>query len=377
MFLLSLPDRSLAWFPPLFVGYIALAFPLGLLAVATERRGNRWRVWPRRLHVQTIGPAHVHERLRTSFGSPSAAQFWYEWNCHGWDVPGYVGIVFLMIWVMLLFVRGENVLWLPPIVGLLVGLPVVLAGAVSPGLARFKPFRVKDQGFMTFVAIRPHTSGQIVRAKFVMAAWSALLTWVISIALAIFWILLSGNLDRLLKLAKATLGAFPANRTAAIAGLGTVALLTLTWKQMTDGLAAGLTGRRWIGALPSGIYLAGVVILISAGLWVVNHPEWLSWLFFIVSVCLVLGAVIKCALVIVAFRAVLHGQLMTWRAIIGVLGLWLITTGCWLGLVALLVPIPSPSVTVSWPVLIAGVGFFVPLVRFPLSTLAVEWNRHR
>ena len=99
-----------------------------------------------------------------------------------------------------------------PIVGLLLGLPVVLAGAVGPGLGRFKPIWIKDRGVITFVAIRPLTSGQIVFAKFLMAARSALLTWVISLVLVLLWILLSGNLDRAMKLARDFWTCTPATR---------------------------------------------------------------------------------------------------------------------------------------------------------------------
>jgi hypothetical protein len=258
------------------------------------------------------------------------------------------------------------------------GLPVVLAGAVGPGLAKFKPVWIKNGGVMTFVAIRPLTSGQIVFTKFLMAARSALLTWVISLSLALSWILLSGKFDAVMTLARDFLNRYSGQRSMAIVALGVVVLLSLTWKQMTDGFAAGLSGRAWIGALPSGIFLAGVIILTSVGLSAVNHREWLSWLFFLISIGLVLGAVFKCALAIFAFQSVLRRRLMTWRAVTGVLALWLVLTGCGVGLATLLqLPMPAPSVPVSWPVLVLGIGLFVPLVRFPLSTLAVEWNRHR
>jgi len=377
MYLLTLPHRSLAWFGALFICYIAVAFPLGLVAVASERRGNRWRVWPQTMRLQVSRFPRVHQPLHPSFRSPAAAQSWYEWNCHGWDVPAYVGFVALLISGMLLVVRWQQSLWLPPMVGLWLGLPVVLAGAVGPGLAKFKPFWIKNHGVMTFVAIRPLTSGQIVFAKFLMAARSALLTWVISLSLSLSWILISGDFEGVMTLARNHFGAYSGGRAIAIVALGSVVLLTLTWKQMTDGFAAGLTGRRWIGAVPSWIFMAGVFVLTSGGLWVANHPEWLSWLSFVISMTLVLGAITKVAAAIVAFRCVVSRQLMTGRAVTGVIALWLILTGCAVALTAMLLPVPAPSIAVSWPVLVLGISLFVPLVRFPLATLAVEWNRHR
>jgi hypothetical protein len=377
IYLMTLPHRSPVWFGSLFAVYIAAAFPLGLAALADQRRGNNWRVWPQRLHFQTIGFRRVQRRARRSFGSPAAAQTWYEWNCHGQSVPRYIGIVLLMIVGALLIVRGQDLLWLPPILGLLLGMPVVMAGAAGPALVRFKPMWIKNQNVMSFVAIRPLSSSQIVRAKFVMAAWSALLTWVISLILSLLWILLSGNLDRMFKLAGDILRTYSAQRALVIVALGTVVLFTLVWKQMTDGFAAGLAGRPWIEAAPALIFTAGVIILTWGGLWIVNHPAWLSSLFIVISICLVLGAVIKGAMAIVAFRLVLHRQLMTGRAVTGILGLWLVLTGCGVGLAILLMPTAAPSVPLSWPALVSGIGLFVPLVRFPVATLAVEWNRHR
>jgi hypothetical protein len=154
-------------------------------------------------------------------------------------------------------------------------------------------------------------------------------------------------------------------------------LPALIWKQMTDGFAAVLSGRRWIAAMPAWIYTAGVIVMVAVGVWAVNHPAQWSWLFFILSILVVLGAVMKGALAIVGFRSVLRSRLMTWRAVTAVLGLWLVLTGCGIGLAALLLPMPAPPTPVSWPVLALGIGLFVPLVRFPVATLALEWNRHR
>jgi hypothetical protein len=377
MYLLTLPDRSPVWLGALFIGYIATAFPLGVAAVASQRRGEVWRVWPERLRRRAIAVRTAHYRQRRAFGSPTAAQFWYEWRCHGLDVPAYVGFLMLLIWGILSGAGKQSSVTMGPIVGLLLGLPVVLAGAVGPGLGRFNPFWIKDRGVITFMAIRPLTSGQIVRAKFLMAAWSALLTWVISLVLSLLWIPLSDNLDRAMILLRDILDMYPGRRLIVIIALASALLPALVWKQMTDGLAAVLSGRRWIAVVPAWIYTGGVISLVVVGLWIVNHPAWLSSLFFVISICLVLGAVIKGAMAIVAFRLVLHRQLMTWRAVTGVLGLWLVLTGCGVGLAILLMPTAAPSVPVSWPALVSGIGLFVPLARFPVATLAVEWNRHR
>jgi hypothetical protein len=35
------------------------------------------------------------------------------------------------------------------------------------------------------------------------------------------------------------------------------------------------------------------------------------------------------------------------------------------------------SELISMPVLFLGIATFAPLVRYPLSALALDWNRHR
>ena len=129
-----------------------------------------------------------------------------------WTFPAYVGILMLMIWSMLLVVSREHSLWLPPVFGLPPGLPVVLAGAAALGLQRSSRSGSRIANFITFVAIRPLTSGQIVFAKFLMAAYSALLTWVIALVLPLLWILLSDNFDRATKLMRDILDIYSGRR---------------------------------------------------------------------------------------------------------------------------------------------------------------------
>jgi hypothetical protein len=69
----------------------------------------------------------------------------------------------LLIWGVLSAAGKQNSVTMGPIVGFLLVLPILLAGAVGPGLGRFNPFWIKDRGVITFVAIRPISSGQNAR----------------------------------------------------------------------------------------------------------------------------------------------------------------------------------------------------------------------
>jgi hypothetical protein len=50
-------------------------------------------------------------------------------------------------------------------------------------------------------------------------------------------------------------------------------------------------------------------------------------------------------------------------------------TGCGIAMAVLVGP--TSAVPLSWPVIALGVATLVPLVRFPLAMLALDWNRHR
>ena len=66
---------------------------------------------------------------------------------------------------------------------------------------------------------------------------------------------------------------------------------------------------------------------------------------------------------------------MSWGNVAGLLGLWLVLTACGIALAVLVGPMPY--VSVSLPILVVSVAAIVPLARFPLATLALDWNRHR
>ena len=172
----------------LLAGFSALAYPLALTAVATDRRGEVWRVWPARLGRDGgATTATLSARLRP-FRSADDAQFWYEWKCHGLVLPGTVGLVLLMIMFVIMhpLVRAPrpfNPIVVPILVIVWIIMPIVMASSAGPGIGRLAPmFRVKSGRFLTFVAIRPMTSGRLVAAKYRMA--------IVSVLLAAPWLLL-------------------------------------------------------------------------------------------------------------------------------------------------------------------------------------------
>jgi len=89
----------------------------------------------------------------------------------------------------------------------------------------------------------------------------------------------------------------------------------------------------------------------------------------------VCGTILKGAVVVGTFRSALRRRLIDWRDFWGALGVWGILTACAVGLAILV--LPAGTLPMSRPIIVLGIATFMPLVRFPLATMALDWNRHR
>jgi len=87
---------------------IAAAYPLGLAAVACDRRGYVLRVWPGGLRPSRVAVRARQSRRRQPYRSAVAAQFWYEWNCHGLMLPGFVFVIGFLISMVTLLGKGHE-----------------------------------------------------------------------------------------------------------------------------------------------------------------------------------------------------------------------------------------------------------------------------
>jgi len=375
---LSMSDyHSPALIATLLVVLIAAAYPLGLAAVACDRRGDVLRMWPGGLRPSQVAVRARHSRRRQPYRSSAAAQFWYEWNCHGLMLPGFVFVIgFLISMVTLLGPRRADSFLFPFTLSTVFCLPVASAGALGGGLGQFRPFGVNlRKRFITFVAIRPLNTGALVAAKFRMALLSVLLTWAVVVVEATLWIVVSGNNTNAWGLTRQFLQRYPGGRGIAILALGVVLLPAVTWKFLTDGFALALTHRRWIAEGASYLFLSVSFGLTAAGFWFAQHPNELPRLIAAVPWLVVCGAILKGAVAVGTFRSALRRRLIDWRDFWNALGVWVVVTACAVGM-ALLV-LPAGTLPVSRPIIVLGIATFMPLVRFPLATLALEWNRHR
>ena len=360
----------------LLLGYIPSAFALALLAVESQRRGDAWGFprWLSRGGRVARPPARL--RRNRPFRSPDGAQFWYEWDCHGWALPAFTGFV-LMVYAGLWLSgpRRADSLALPFFLGAFLGLPIVFAGAVGGGLGKLRPPWMMLRGFGTFVAIRPMTSGALVAAKFRVAQASVLLTWAITAVTLAVCLVATGNASRSSEVLAGFLTTQPGWRGPAILVLALVFLPALTWKHLTDSVAPVITGRKWLadGAV---FVFAGVLLgLTAVTIWFVQHREYLPRLIGTIPWVVACAGVLKGTLAVAVFRSALRRRLMNWRAFWSIVGFWLALTAGAAGMAVL--GLSAVSLPVSQLTLVVGIATYMPLVRYPLSTLALEWNRHR
>jgi hypothetical protein len=356
---------------------IAAAVPTALLAVASERRGDSWTIGTLSPRPSRAATARAQSRSWQPYRSSAAAQFAYEWNCHGLILP--ISALNMAFWVVLLALGGPgraDFFAFPFALGTLVGLPVLSAFAGSQfGLGRLRPFWVIEKGFITFLSSRPISTGALVAAKFRMAAASVLLTWAIDLVVVAFYVVASGHTTTVWELTRAFFDRYSAARGVAILALGSVLLPALTWRLLTDGFALVLTGRRWIAEGWAYLWLGAFFVMMGAVVWFAQHPKELPRLIAVIPWLVACGATLKLAIAVAAFRLALSRDLIDRRFVGGVVGVWAVVTAC--AIVMALLALPEGALPVPKLVILTGIAMLVPLVRFPLATLAVDWNRHR
>jgi hypothetical protein len=364
----------------LLIGYSAMAYPLGLAAIGSDRRGEVWRIFPRSNGREASATTSTLSSRPRPFRSAQEAQFWYEWRCHGLVLPGLVSVLTLVFTLLLTEIAFTAPRPFNPIFFMFltapVLMPVFLAGSGSPAMGQLAPpFGVNSRRSITFVAIRPMTSGGMVAAKLRMAIVSVLLTWALVAVAAVLWMATAGRALGLMELARGFFRPYANPKGLAFMLLGAILLVAVTWKQLTSGFACALSGRRWMTESVGLAYLAIVTGLVAAGLWLLNHPVDLPRALSILPYLVVCAAILKGAVAIMTFWAALRGGLITWSTVGSVLAIWLALSACSLVCVSLVSSTTPPAV--SKPIMLLGILAFMPLSRFALATLAIDWNRHR
>jgi polyhydroxybutyrate depolymerase len=220
---------------------VPLAYLAARYAVARARRGETpdWRG-----AFSPLGRiAAVLPGRRGHFRSCAEAQRWFEWRQHGRSLPTWVAIVTPFDVLFLYLIRRE-----PPVlttVSLVVMLltPPFLAAFVAMTVGRSSPDAGSAYGLAPFVATRPLSTRALVAEKLRMAMTSGLLAWLLVLVAIVLGLTISGRWPDVVDKARALSDFFGPPRATVIALLGVLGLVTVTWKQLVQGLAIGLTGR--------------------------------------------------------------------------------------------------------------------------------------
>jgi hypothetical protein len=353
---------------------LPLAYAVATLALRSARRGESWRLWPWTFPTIRLGVLGI--RRRHSFGSPIAAQTWFDRRCHGLYMPGTVVLISLFVLLMLIFSRmplepfGLKVLF-----AMTCACPIACAafGGMQYGLMH--PFWIKEPRSSDFVITRPIASRDIARSKFRMIARTALASCAILIFSWILEISLSGSVTNFADLWGSFTERYPGWRGPLITGLAVFLLPLFIWTLATQMLPFGLAGRQWIQA--------GVVFLSMFGLgfaaWLVSGVQHgridLSRPLGIVPWVLALALAAKLAVAVWASRECLRRRLMTMKDGAGIVVTWACISCLVVIFVLLIFPLWAAPLNHVFGCVAAVL--LVPLGRFPLSVLAFEWNRHR
>jgi hypothetical protein len=357
---------------PFYFASLPLAYAVATLALRRARRGESWRLWPRTFPTIRVGISSTSGRH--PFGSPIAAQTWFDRRCHGLFLPGTAFLITLTVLPLLVLFhrRPLEPFALQVLLAMTCSSPIICAAFAGLQYGWMHPFWIKTPRSSDFVISRPITSRDIARSKFRMIARTALASCVILIFGLILDIGLTGSMGRLAELWGSFAERYPGWRGPTIAGLALLLLPTLIWALATQMLPFGLTGRRWIEAGAVFLPVFGFGFLHS---WVRHGWTDLSRPHWIVPWVLTLAVSSKIAVAAWAARECLRRRLMTAKDGAGIIVTWACISCLAVAFILLIFPIRAAPLSRVLGCITAVL--LVPLGRFPLSVLAFEWNRHR
>jgi len=217
-------------------------------------------------------------------------------------------------------------------------------------------------------------TGDILDSKYRMLTRSVIQIWLMTLVITGIVVLIRGQVHDVLEIFRSFLRLYPGYKGWGIFGLAVGLVPVFTWKLLTDSMAPGLTGRRWIS---DGFVLVTAFIpmlLISAGVWYGTHPNLIARDVPIVFWTAAVVLIVKCVVAGVAFRVALDRGLMHRHSIVRILACGTVTAIATMLLFHLL--LPAGSLPVPRPVALASTLTLLPLARFGLAPLALDWNRH-
>jgi polyhydroxybutyrate depolymerase len=350
---------------------LPLAYLCAWFVVARARSGDLpdWRGVFAGLQVI----AHLGDRRRNHFSSPTRAQRWFEWRQLGWSLPVWVTIL-LPVELALLLLPGNDT---PELVfyTLLTALltPPFMAAFVTATARRSDADASDVYGLAPFIATRPVTNATLVAAKLIMAAWSTFAAWFIVLVAIPLGLTLSGTWPIVTGWARQWVDAVGTPRLIALALLALAVLLASTWKQLVQAQCITLAGRAWLVKASVLLRLALLIAILAALEWILDNRMvaalWraLPW---------ILAGLVGIKLSVAGWTAtrLAHDRLLSDRVLVAGAAGWLVTVLAVHGLLAWLL-----SLSASMPRHLLGLLAIlsIPLARPSVAPLALAWNRHR
>ena len=365
------------WQWPILSALLVSAVLTAWIGLILMRRG-RWegptwmaQVWSRLYSARAAGR---RKKFRSSFG----AQFWLEWRRNGWLLPSLsCAGTFLIIPLIYAAQKqlgelGSGAEFRVVAASLILIGPVMLSGTLGLTIARFDQFRA-DGELPVYIAIRPMTNGGLVIAKLAMALASSVLTWMLTLTIGCFWLVVLGSGTLIPRLPTAS----PHGLLAIVIGCVPVLLLLIlvTWKNLIGGISAGLTGRRWVTGLFvfwKMAFAIGLAVLIMV---VKQDEKFRESLYFCLPGLLIAGLAAKIGIAAMGFVWGLRRNAITARGIGWMAGGWSVCGLFLAGYTGLVCLAINQSGLWIWIVL---AGFMVlPLADLAIAPIALMWNRHR
>jgi hypothetical protein len=360
----------------IFAALLPVLYVIAYRGVASDRRGDRWGIGLSGFGSRLAAYVPLPRGPRDGFGSAGGAQFWYELRCHGLILPVFAFLQASAVAGFSLCLGHANDRFLLQMtLGVLASTPVLLAGSLGSGLGRMRPFWDKSREPVTFLSVRPVTTGALVWAKFRMAAFSVALSWLLVVFVAGVYVLAKHDTIELEQFFQSLRADFGGARGAAALAVAVIFGPLLTWKLLTDSVVPVLTGRRWIadGAVTLGV--AFILGLIALGTWCARNPSYINDLVAAVLILAVIGLVVRVVVTAVGFVAARKRGLVSGREITVMVAAWFVLALVLAGGTHLM--LRDGELPVSRPIAVLAAVSFLPMARFPLAPLALDWNRHR
>jgi hypothetical protein len=358
---------------PLMVGMTALAFLIAWIAVARQRCGGGCRrAWLKMLLHRIVDALPGR---RKDFGSPAAAQFWFEWRRTGWLLPICIAFLLAIIapasWIFRDDPRFTNY-----ILGRLLVAPILLGFVIGKGFMKCE-FWSANLSLPTFVAVKPLSSGEFVIAKMKVAAVSVLITGLLIFGFLALWLSLWADTEHLKRSLFQFVTFFP-HSWQIILILFVVAFLVLTWRCLVSGMWVGLSGSGlyYVGSLCVQLILPALMLL-AAAIWsdaidaqLQTHPaQYKSMVLSLLGWILALGILLK------VWFAVFSWSKITPRRTRQYLLIWVGVTVACVALAILSSP-PFDFYRLTH-LFVLGALLLFPLARLGFAPCSLSRNRHR